>query len=231
MGCSRYPLDVYPNGQWYQDCVTKGTKSPVYLRTVTPHEINMTEPIPNALELACREVAKQVLWNNGALSSDLVETLALKYLVIAESHQEFVRCQRESDDVIETAVRYIAYVHAIPPHGTDTGWFRDTLSALMEVAVPNTGLSEQAAQFLPCVQEGIRESLAHVAVPRERTRIEDEDALVLRLMQNAGSEHGVSADLLDLLEKLFHGDPLSEDDQRLFYLSSVAAPLTRNMRG
>jgi len=190
----------------------------------------MTDPIPNELELACGEVAKQVLWQNGALSSDLVETLACKFLTIAKEHQDFVRRQRESDDVIAHAVQYIAHVHAIPPNGTDTGWFRNQLSPLMEMAVPNAGLTEAAAQFLPCVQEGIRESLAQVAVPRETTRIEDEDAEVLRRMQDAGVEHGVSSSLLDLLERLFHGDPLSEEDKRVFYLAAVAAPLTRNLR-
>lgn len=190
----------------------------------------MTERETSDLERACREVARAVLWTNGAASADLVETLALKFLAIAEEHQDFVRQQRESDEVIANAVRYIAHVHAIPPSGTDTTWFRDTLAVLMELAVPNMGLDEAAGKFLPNLQEGVRESIAQVPMPRTVTRIEDDDAETLERMENAGVEHGVASDLLDLLERLYHGDPLSPEDQRMFYLAAVAAPLTRNAR-
>ncbi|OHV00441.1 hypothetical protein BLA34_12680 [Ralstonia solanacearum] len=164
------------------------------------------------------------------MSTDVVETLAQKFLSIAEDHQDFVRRQRESDDVIAFAVQYIAHVHAIPPSGTDTEWFRHTLAALLELAVPNAGLTEAAARLLPCLQEGIRDSLADVPVPREDVRIEDEDANSIRRMQDAGVEYGIASDLLDLLERLYHGDPLSEEDRRFFYLSSIAAPMTRRAR-
>lgn len=190
----------------------------------------MSELEPNDLEEACREVAREVLWKNGAASADVVETLAAKFLVIAEEHQDFVRRQRETDDVIAHAVRYIARVHAIPPSGTDTRWFAETLRVLMELAVPNAGLTEESAAFLVNVQEGLRESLAGVPVPRTVTRIEDEDAKTLRRMQDAGVEHGVASDMLDLFEKLYHGDPLQSEDQRMFYLAAVAAPLTRHAR-
>jgi hypothetical protein len=190
----------------------------------------MSEPKTSNLKFACREVAKAVLWQNGAVSTDLVETLGAKFLKIAEEHQDFVRRQRESDEVIERAVRYIAHVHAIPPSGTDTNWFCQTLSILMELAVPNSGLTPEASEFLACVQEGIRESLADLPVPRTSVRIEDSDAKMLTRMQEAGIEHGVASELLDLLERLYHGDPMGEEERRLFYLSAVAAPLTRNAR-
>jgi len=185
---------------------------------------------PSDLEQACREVAREVLWKNGASSTDVVETLGAKFLVIAEGHQNFVRRQRESDDVIANAVRYIARVHAIPPSGTDTRWFADVLHVLMELAVPNAGLTEDSAAFLGNVQEGVRESLAGVPMPRSVTRIGEEDAEMLQRMRDAGVEHGVASSLLDLLEKLYHGDPLEEEDQRMFYLASIAAPLTRHAR-
>jgi len=190
----------------------------------------MVEPFDTELFDACKAVAREVLWRNGAASNDVVETLAGKFLAIAEEHQDFVRKQRETDVVIAHAVRYIAHVHAIPPSGTDTGWFRDTLAVLMELAVPNTGLDEEPAQFLYNIQEGIRESLAEVPVSRNTMRIENEDAAAIRRMQDAGIEHGVMSDLLDLVERLFHGDPLTEEDRSFFYLAAVAAPLTRQAR-
>lgn len=182
------------------------------------------------LEQACREVAREVLWRNGASSADVVETLAAKFLRIAEEHQDFVRQRRETDDVIANAVRYIAHVHAIPPSGTDPRWFRDTLSVLMELAVPNMALTAPAAIFLPDLQHGLQESLSQVPESRLNMRIEEDDAIELKRMQAAGVEHGAASDLLDLLEKIYYGDALDQEDKRLLYLAAVAAPLTRAER-
>lgn len=187
----------------------------------------MTENTP--LYRACIAVAHNVLWRNGATSSDIVETLAQKFHAIAEEHQDFVRKQREHDDVIADAVEYIAHVHALPT-GTDTQWFRNQLAALIEVAVPNTGLSEDAAKLLPHLQEGIRESLADVPVRRSALRIEDDEAKEIHRLEEAGVEHGAVSDLLDLVERLYHGDPLSVEDKRLFQVAALAAPITRQAR-
>lgn len=179
---------------------------------------------------SCIAVAREVLWRNGAASSDVVETLAQKFLAIAQEYQDFVRRQRETDNVIAHAVQYIAHVHAVPAAGTDTSWFRQALSVLMELAVPNAGLTEDAARLLPCIQQGIRESLSDVPVSRNVMRLVDEDAARIRRLQNAGTEHGIASEILDLLEKLFHGDPLTQEDERFFYLAAVAAPVTRQER-
>ena len=87
------------------------------------------------LFVACTAVARQVLQKNGTASSDVVETLAQKFLAIAEDHQDFVRRERESDDVIALAVQYIAAVHAIPPSGTSTEWFHITVSTIRLMAL------------------------------------------------------------------------------------------------
>lgn len=189
-----------------------------------------TDRPDSGLLSACKLVARTVLWRNGAESTDVVETLARKYLAIAERHQDFVRQRRESDDVIEFAVRYVAGVHAIPPVGTDTQWFENTLAVIIELAVPNSGVDVEAAKLLPCIQAGIRESLADVPVPRSQLRIEEEEAVALGQLRDAGVEHGMSSSLLDLVERLYHGDPLSEEDQRFFYLAALASPLTRQAR-
>src|SRR5256885_16113785 len=104
---------------------------------------------------ACQEVARAVLSGSGGASADVVDTLARKYLAKATSYQDYVRGQRESDEVIEHAIQYIARVHAIPPCGTDVAWFDSTLHALLEIAVPNTGLDDESAMLLPWLQEGI----------------------------------------------------------------------------
>lgn len=60
------------------------------------------------LEGACEYLAKRVLYGNGAESKDVVETLAGKFLAICEAHQDWVRRNRDTDDVIENAVLYLA---------------------------------------------------------------------------------------------------------------------------
>ncbi|WKB50555.1 hypothetical protein [Eleftheria terrae] len=188
------------------------------------------KPPDTPLYKACKYLARRVLSQSGAASSDVIETLADRFFTIAENHQDFVRHQRESDDVIEHAVRYLADVHALPPMGTDVEWFREAMNVLIELAVPNTGLTNDAAKLLPHVQEGIAQSLAGMPVPRSELRIDDEDAQLLKRFEEAGCEHGCTSDLLDLAERIYHGDPLSEEDRRILKLAALAAPITRHAR-
>lgn len=182
------------------------------------------------LFFACQHLARQVLTDSGGLSTDVMETLAGRYNEIAETHQDYVRKQRDTDDVIEHAVRYLADVHVNPGRGTDLVWFREALNVLIELAVPNTGLTAEAVKLLPCIQEGVSSALADEPVPREQTRISDEDAVTLKRMTDAGREHGVASELLDLLERLYHGEALDEDARRFMMLAAMAAPITRQAR-
>lgn len=179
---------------------------------------------------SCKYLAKQVLWKNGGNSTDVVEMLASRFYAIAEGHQDFVRTQRESDDVIAHAVRYIADVHAMPAYGTDLDWFTHTLGVLIELAVPNTLLNESAGSLLKDLQQGIAQSAASLPTSRESGRIDDDDARRLKFFEDAGCEYGAVSDLLDTVEKLYYGDPLNEEDERTVRVAALAAPLTRNAR-
>ncbi|MBK6616101.1 hypothetical protein [Ottowia sp.] len=183
-----------------------------------------------ALHGECKYLAKQVLWKNGADSNDVVETLAAQFFELAQDHQQFVREQRESDEVIAAAVRYIADVHAMPAFGADTGWFRNTLHALLELAVPNTGLTSEAARLLPWLQEGIAESLADAPISRNSVRVDEDAARSIHAFEEVGCQNVGVAALLDLVEKLYHGDTLSTEDKTLFRVAAVAAPMTRQAR-
>jgi hypothetical protein len=182
------------------------------------------------LSTACTHLARQVLYGNGSESKDVVETLAGKFLAICEQHQHYVRCNRESDNVIENSVWYLADVHAIPPMGTSTSWFSEAMSVLIELAVPNTALGANSARLMPQIQEGIAQSLANSPISKEDVRLDDEDARTIKLFESAGSEYGIVSDLLDLVQRLHHGDPLDAEEKRLFHVASLAAPLTRRTR-
>lgn len=182
------------------------------------------------LSTACTYLAKQVLYGNGAESMDVVETLAGKFLSICEGHQEYVRSNRETDEVIENSVWYLADVHAIPPMGTSTSWFSDAMSVLIELAVPNAGLGANSARVMPQIQEGIAQALAGAPISKEDVRLDEEDARAIKQLEKAGSEYGLVSDLLDLVERLYHGDPIDAESKRFFHAAALAAPLTRRSR-
>ena len=182
------------------------------------------------LPAACAHLARQVLYRNGSESKDVVETLAEKFLVICEQHQNHVRRNRESDDVLENAVWYLAEVHAIPPMGTSTTWFSEAMTVLVELSVPNTELSARAAKVMPQIQEGIAQALSNAPMSKEEFRLEDAEAKDVKLFELAGKEYGRVSDLLDLMQRLYHGDPLDSESKRLFHVAALAAPLTRRAR-
>lgn len=187
------------------------------------------EDVDVDLMVACTQMAREALWRNKVASSDVVDTLASKYLEISKGHQSFVRHSRESDAVIEHAVRYVAEIHAVDL-GTDVDAFRHCLRTVIELAVPNMPNTATSARIFPEIQNGIRQSLSAVPVPRSDLLIQDKEAKTLRRMQDAGVEHGVASDLLDLLERLYHGYQLTSEDQRFFALAAMAAPITRHAR-
>lgn len=113
-----------------------------------------------ALNDACLEVAKQVLSTKDGLSHDIVETLAAKFQEEALEHLDFIVGQSRDPNLLTRAVCYLADSHAIPPMGSDTAWFREMLACLVELAVPNAGLTPRGAAFLKDVQVGIADSIA-----------------------------------------------------------------------
>lgn len=187
------------------------------------------DPLENDLFRACVEVARAILGQN--TSPDVIETVAERYFSIACDHQDYVRGQREGDDVIANAVRYLAHTQAIPPMGTDTAWFMNSLGTLLEVAVPNSVLDKDSERFLDQLQEGIRQSRSTIPVDRKDYVLEDDDVKWMKHLEAAGMECGAVSDLLDLVERLYQGLPLDQDSQRMLCLASLAAPLTRHARG
>lgn len=189
-------------------------------------------PVPDDdLMAACKEVARTVLWRQGETSADVVETQAHRYYQIACQHQNYIRQNCDTDDVIANAVRYIARVHAIPPSGTDTVWFSLALEVLLELAVPNTVLEdEESARFLSNVQQGIVRAMGTVKVSRDEVRIDDESASTLSKLVDAGCEHQVAFDVFNLVDRLYHGEQLDEHDRKFLRLVAMAAPLTRRKR-
>ena len=132
------------------------------------------------LSAACTYLAKTVLQGNGAYSNDVVETLANKFIGVCEEHQDWVRRNREGDEVIENAVWYLADVHAIPPMGTNISWFSDAMGLLLELAVPNSGQTNNSVKILPQLQEGIAQSIATMPITAGELRLEDSETKMIK---------------------------------------------------
>ncbi len=115
-----------------------------------------------ALNDACVELAKQVLWTANGVSNDIVETLAAKFQDEALQSVDFIVGQDRDPNILTRAIHYLADSHAIPPMGSDVNWFRLMLSCVMELAVPNAGLTIKGAEFLTDMQVGIAESIESV---------------------------------------------------------------------
>lgn len=170
------------------------------------------DPSEDDLFRACVEVAQSILGRKS--SPDVIETVAGRYYSIACDHQDHVRSQREGDDVIANAVRYLAHTQAIPPMGTDAAWFMNSLGTLLEVAVPNAMLDQDSERFLDQLQEGIWQSRSTIPVDRKDFVLEDDDVQWMKYLESAGVEYGAVSDLLDLMERMYQGLPLDEDGQR-----------------
>lgn len=115
----------------------------------------MNELRKGALNDACVELAKQVLSSSKGVSSDLVETLAARFQDETLFHLEFIQGQGRDPNLLTRAVHYIGNAHAIPPFGTDVMWFRHMMTCAVELAVPNSGLSDEGLEFLADVRDGL----------------------------------------------------------------------------
>lgn len=110
-----------------------------------------------SLREACRKLSVAVLWRNGDQSADIVETLAERFLKECLFHVEYIQGQGRDPNMLTHAVTYLEHTHAIPPLGTDTEWFRSMLQCLVELAVPNTGQTEESSKILDDIAIGIEE--------------------------------------------------------------------------
>lgn len=124
----------------------------------------MTEAI-DAIEVpglceACAELAHIVLAaSQPQVSRDILETLAGRFALEAADFALLVASAGRDTALLTRAVHYLIDAHALPLMGTDTEWFRQALSCLVELAVPGIALSPRGAAFLHDVDMGIAQSV------------------------------------------------------------------------
>lgn len=101
---------------------------------------------------ACYDVARQIM---GDVDADQTTILARQLADIAADHEQFVISRERDPALITRAVLYLASVHAIPPMHGDTRWFADMLTALIELACPNSIVGPDQDPFFRDIEAGI----------------------------------------------------------------------------
>jgi len=115
------------------------------------------------LNSACHQLAEQILRTSKGVSLDIVETLAEKFQKEALYHVDFIIGQEHDPNLLTKAIYYLIEAHAIPPMGTDVVWFQHMLTCLVELAIPNSGLTPNGAEFLKDVRIGVTISIKSAA--------------------------------------------------------------------
>ena len=117
----------------------------------------MMRPLDHlALKRACLDVAKRIAWRDGPVDDVLASSFAAILYKEALFHEEYIRDQERDPNMITRAVSYLAHAHAIPPMGVDVFWFREMLSALIELACPNTQGRKEDSHFYSDIETGLQ---------------------------------------------------------------------------
>ena len=107
------------------------------------------------LKAACYEVATNTMWERRPIDVEAIQAVAAEFVKTAEFHEEFVIGQGRDPNSIIWAVRYLNYVHAMPPMRDDTRWFDDMLQVLVELVCPNSVGSRELEPFFQDIEQGI----------------------------------------------------------------------------
>ncbi|KAA9346095.1 hypothetical protein [Adhaeribacter soli] len=78
---------------------------------------------------------------------------------IALENLDLIKDLGGSEELLVRAINYVSNVHAIPPLIENYRWFDNTLRTLLELACPNSGVTDENKKFLHDLINGINESL------------------------------------------------------------------------
>lgn len=109
------------------------------------------------LKHACFAVSRQTMWEQRPVDVKEIQSLADTLFAISESFVEnFVERGRDPN-VVTWAVQYLEHYHAIPPHGTDAGWFLSALEVLLHLVMPNAPGHKDFEPLIHQIETGLVE--------------------------------------------------------------------------
>ncbi|WAC08067.1 MAG: hypothetical protein OS130_02410 [Thermodesulfobacteriota bacterium] len=107
------------------------------------------------LEEACFDLARSTKGEMRPVDISEITDLSKKFLAVALQEEEIGRELGVTIPLLTRAVHYLREAHAIPPMGGDIVWFKNMLTAVLEIACPNAGLDGQGKAFLRDLLKGI----------------------------------------------------------------------------
>lgn len=117
----------------------------------------------DSVKQACSDLVKGLIWwqvepDHSEIDYDLDEFVAMtnKLYEIAMGELPRIESLENSEQVLESAIRYIDRTHSAPQLRGQFAWFGETLGALLEICNPNTLLSPNELKFLEYLENGIR---------------------------------------------------------------------------
>lgn len=109
-----------------------------------------------SLAKAIRELCRTMRMRRTPVDSAVAASFEDPYARIARDAVAQVRSAGGDPNFVTRAVRYITLVHAMPPLEGNIAWFDGALSALVEIAFPNTVLETEMNGFLEELYEGLQ---------------------------------------------------------------------------
>ena len=98
------------------------------------------EGMSSLIKSACLEVAKINMWDNKPVDakpiSDFQEEIAAIGMEALEHYRDLGAKERDISD----AIHYVALFYALPPIRNDSGWLREVLHTILDLAFPNIDL-------------------------------------------------------------------------------------------
>lgn len=120
--------------------------------------------IENKIREACFNLSTSLMWEKDNLTIEKIESnitelneMTEKFLETAKFYLENIEALEGQSEIIVRAINYIEEAHAIPPLRGNYQWFEYTLGALIELACPNSRLSNNNLEFLKDVENGIKD--------------------------------------------------------------------------
>jgi len=112
----------------------------------------------NILHVVCFKLARNRLWQMRLIDATKVERLADSFYEIAINHLELIGSKNRDPNLLVRAVRFLEQIDAIPPTEDEQQWFQHSLSVLIDLACPSVRHTDESAEFLTDVEEGIAEA-------------------------------------------------------------------------
>jgi len=112
----------------------------------------------NMLRVVCFKLARNRLWQMRLIDAAKVQSLADSFYEIAINHLELIGSKNRDPNLLIRALRLLEQIDAVPPAEDEQQWFQHSLSVLIELACPSVRHTEESAEFLTDVEDGIVEA-------------------------------------------------------------------------